>query len=68
MPRRQFAPGSGTTPTGGFSRALSRKYPAPHNKTPRCTFARLHLPTNGAAAALATAFATRRKTLQIHAK
>jgi hypothetical protein len=66
--RCRFAPGNGTTRISGFSGALFRKYPAPHNKTPRCTFARLLLPPNGAEAAFATASAARRKTLQIHAK
>jgi hypothetical protein len=46
--RCRFAPGNGTTRIRGFSGALFRKCSSPHNKTPRCTFARLLLPPNGA--------------------
>jgi hypothetical protein len=51
--RRQFARGTGTTSKSGFSSTLFRQYPAPHNKTPHCTFEWRFLPTNGAAAAFA---------------
>jgi hypothetical protein len=53
MTRRQFARGNGTTRMSGFSCALSRQYPAPHNKATYRTFERLLLPTNGATAAFA---------------
>jgi hypothetical protein len=53
MSRRQFARGTGTTRISGFPGTFFRQYPAPHNKTPYCTFGRLFLPTNGAAAAFA---------------